>query len=173
MHPISLLATLALSIFTLGCSARFSSAGNPPGTPRPPITLPENPKPDPEWEGGYVQLVCHLKVGKKILDFGKIGMLDENGREFRDHIWNMKQFTENDWFGIWAYFLDHDSTTSPIAKPKRALVEYYIFLRPSWDNPERTFEARDRQIIEFEKGQTVSVRWPFTQHRMECRVQPI
>ncbi|MGE0763109.1 MAG: hypothetical protein AB7N80_07520 [Bdellovibrionales bacterium] len=159
---------MLLGLANVSCQARFSSVGKDlPNAPQAPVI-----KPDPEWQGGYVNVDCLFNDQHTSFSMGRIGMLDQDGLEFLGSSYHWVKFADEGWMMVWINFPGHDSNARPIVQPTEVQVEYYIFLRPDWRAPENFYEIRRSRRFNFAKDQSTLVQWRFTEFKLECRVQP-
>lgn len=164
---------LLMIVPAIGCSAKFSTKGLPgQGSQEAPPGPPVDPKPEPVWEGGFIQLRCDLKGADYDFEYARVGMLDAGGAEFLgdSYKWDAVNPDEDFYFVVWADFPGHDATVTPVTKPSHARIKYYIFIRPDWRTPEITHEVSETFLIPFEKDEGFRIRWDFTKYRFYCRV---
>lgn len=156
-------------LLSVGC-AKFSVQGARTLKVDPPETKPEEPgEPEPP-QRPFLQLVCNLKHKGKTFTAGRVGMLDASGENFKDHTYDIVPFAQNDEapgnneFRVWAYFPN-------LENPDKVHVWTYIFVRPSWQNPEQYWEEYREQNLEFTPGSSFNFKWYFTDAKLKCVVQ--
>lgn len=166
---MSKLILFLLTVSAIGCRAQFSSVGF--GSKEVPAVDPKPEIPPPAWPDGPLKVSCAFDLADQSSPIVEAGVVDPKSGKFIARAYNYIKFADEGWISTEITFPGYDEAKYPTEKPMFASVEYYIFLRPDWHTPENFYEVRRVRVGSFNLNQTISQKWKFTPHVLNCRIK--